>query len=69
MRQVLCPILVGRDEEMELLAGALKAVRAGHGGAVFVLGKAGIGKSRLAREVGDCASWGASTAASTISPR
>ena len=50
MRPVLCPILVGRDEEMELVAGALQGMPAGHGGAVFVLGEAGIGKSRLARE-------------------
>jgi predicted ATPase len=50
MREVLCPILVGRDEELELLADALAAVSASHGGAVFVLGEPGIGKSRLARE-------------------
>ena len=34
-RQVGCPILVGRDDELGLLAGALKA-EDGHGGAVFV---------------------------------
>ena len=50
MRQVLCPVLVGRDEEVRQLAAALAAARAGHGGAVLITGEAGVGKSRLARE-------------------
>jgi len=48
--QVLCPALVGRDEEARRLRAALAAAEAGRGGAVFLAGEAGIGKSRLVRE-------------------
>jgi DNA-binding CsgD family transcriptional regulator len=48
--QVLCPVLVGRDEEARRLQAALVAAEAGRGGAVFLTGEAGIGKSRLVRE-------------------
>jgi predicted ATPase len=47
MRQAPGAIPVGRDDEVKLFAGALKAVGAGYGGAVFVLVEARIGKSRL----------------------
>ena len=50
MQQVLCPVLVGRDEEARQLRAALAAAEAGRGGAVFLTGEAGIGKSRLVRE-------------------
>ena len=50
MRQVLCPVLVGRDEETRRLRAALAAAEAGRGSAVFLVGEAGIGKSRLVRE-------------------
>jgi predicted ATPase len=51
MRQVLCPVLVGRDDEARLLLDALDGAAGGHGGTWFVAGEAGVGKSRLAREV------------------
>jgi ATP/maltotriose-dependent transcriptional regulator MalT len=49
--QVLCPVLVGRDEEARRLRAALEAAGTGRGSAVFLAGEAGIGKSRLVREI------------------
>ncbi|MEV0581338.1 AAA family ATPase [Nonomuraea sp. NPDC050310] len=45
------PLLIGRDRESALLGALLTAARQGRGGAVFLTGDAGIGKSRL---VADC---------------
>ncbi|MFF8772290.1 AAA family ATPase [Kitasatospora sp. NPDC015120] len=45
-------ITVGRATELAMLGGALATARQQGGGAVFLLGEAGIGKSRLA---GECA--------------
>jgi len=42
--------LVGRDQELAALKGALKQLIDGHGQIVAVLGEAGIGKSRLVEE-------------------
>ncbi len=47
---MLCPVLVGRDEETRHLQAALAAAQAGQGGTVLLTGEAGIGKSRLVRE-------------------
>ncbi|GGL13213.1 hypothetical protein Sme01_20040 [Sphaerisporangium melleum] len=44
------PILVGRERELALLDHRLAAAREGRGGAVFLLGDPGIGKSRLSAE-------------------
>jgi DNA-binding CsgD family transcriptional regulator len=51
MVQVLCPVVVGRDAELEALDAALTAAMAGHGGCLVITGEPGIGKSRLAREL------------------
>jgi hypothetical protein len=45
------PDLVGRQWEMSAVAGLLNRALDGHGAVVGVVGSAGIGKSRLAREV------------------
>jgi DNA-binding CsgD family transcriptional regulator len=44
------PVLVGRDEQMAALDGALDSVRQGGPAAVLLGGEAGVGKSRLISE-------------------
>ncbi len=56
--QVLCAALVGRDEERGNLATALVAAEAGQGSIGFVLGEAGVGKSRLVDEIAALATEG-----------
>jgi tetratricopeptide (TPR) repeat protein len=46
---MLPDVLTGRDGELAILAGLVKAVAAGHGSAVLVEGEPGIGKSVLVR--------------------
>jgi DNA-binding CsgD family transcriptional regulator len=48
---VLCPVVVGRQAELDALDSALAAALGGVGRLVFVSGEPGIGKSRLAREL------------------
>jgi hypothetical protein len=48
---VLCPVLVGRRAEIQALESALAAALAGQGGCAVITGEAGIGKSRLIREL------------------
>jgi DNA-binding CsgD family transcriptional regulator len=51
MHTMLCPELVGRDAELGDLTAALDAAAGGRGGAVFVTGDEGVGKSRLTRDL------------------
>jgi predicted ATPase len=44
-------ILVGRNQELDLLAEALRAASRGTGGCLLLTGEAGIGKSRLLAEL------------------
>ncbi len=47
MRQILCPVVVGRHEELDLLQAALAEAVQGRGRLVLIQGEAGVGKSRL----------------------
>jgi DNA-binding CsgD family transcriptional regulator len=47
--QLLCPILVGRDDLLELIEGLAADAREGRGHALFLSGQAGLGKTRLIR--------------------
>ncbi len=49
--------LVGRDAERNALLRHIEAIASGQGGIVLLEGEAGIGKSRLVRELGAGASW------------
>ena len=46
---VQCPILVGRDDLLELFDRVIGEAAAGHGHTVFLSGQAGLGKTRLVR--------------------
>lgn len=48
---VRCPLLVGREGEIEVLTSALRQVTRGKGSAVFMFGEAGSGKTRLLRHL------------------
>src|SRR4051794_17387931 len=50
MDGVLCPVVVGRSEELAALAGLVADAADGRGGLAALVGEAGVGKSRLARE-------------------
>jgi predicted ATPase len=50
---LVSPVLVGRQAELESLAGGLERVLAGEQVTVLVGGEAGVGKSRLVRELID----------------
>ncbi|WP_436498564.1 AAA family ATPase [Actinokineospora sp. HUAS TT18] len=44
---------MGRDDELQAIESALTAARAGRGGALFLVGESGIGKTRLAAAAAD----------------
>ena len=46
------PPLVGREPELSLLLRGLEDARHGHGTLVWISGEAGVGKTRLAQEIG-----------------
>ena len=48
MRDVRCPVLIGREAQVEALTAAVDRATSGQGGLIFVVGEAGAGKSRLA---------------------
>ena len=47
LRAVRCPLLIGRDDLLELTDRRLDDVLAGHGQFLLLAGQAGIGKTRL----------------------
>lgn len=48
--RALCPVLVGRDQEISLLVRVFDEAADGRGATVVLRGEAGIGKTRLVRE-------------------
>ena len=48
-RPVLCPILVGRDEILEMVDARIVEAARGRGTTLFLSGQAGLGKTRLIR--------------------
>ena len=47
--RVRCPVVIGREVEIAAMAGLIAASGAGQGGAIFLTGEPGIGKSALLR--------------------
>jgi class 3 adenylate cyclase len=50
-RTALCPVLIRRDDELGVLEDALLAARRGESRFLVLAGEAGIGKTRLSREL------------------
>ena len=49
-KSVLCPVLIGREDDIELLHRLIMQSQGGEGHIALISGEAGIGKSRLVRE-------------------
>jgi DNA-binding CsgD family transcriptional regulator len=48
---MLCPVIIGRDAQIVALTSALDDAAMGQGGVVLITGEAGVGKTRLARDL------------------
>src|SRR4051812_39971517 len=46
-----CPVVIGRDSELAILTAFWHSVHTGHGRTVLLTGEAGVGKSRLLKEI------------------
>ena len=46
------PPMVGREHELSLLLRGLEGAQRGHGTLVWISGEPGVGKTRLAQEIG-----------------
>src|SRR5438105_9270440 len=53
MVTALCPVVVGRQQQLSQLEDALLEALRGDGGVVVLGGEAGLGKTRLANEVAE----------------
>ncbi|HUR77905.1 MAG TPA: AAA family ATPase [Acidimicrobiales bacterium] len=51
LQPMLCPVVVGRDRELDVLRVRVTAAEGGAGGVIGLVGDAGVGKTRLCREV------------------
>lgn len=49
-RRLLCPVVIGRDEEAGRVDEAVREAFLGRGGVVAVTGPAGVGKSVLVKQ-------------------
>ncbi|HEX5166612.1 MAG TPA: tetratricopeptide repeat protein [Thermomicrobiales bacterium] len=49
-RTIICPVVIGRDTQLSLLARAFEEVAGAQGQTLLLAGEAGIGKSRLVSE-------------------
>jgi predicted ATPase len=54
-RRWRCPVLVGREREVTILARAIGRLGEGAGSVTVLAGEAGIGKTRLARRASELA--------------
>jgi DNA-binding CsgD family transcriptional regulator len=52
---VVCPRIIGRDSQIAAIRGVLERVRGGAGQVALIVGEAGVGKSRMLREMTDAA--------------
>src|SRR6185503_16135152 len=50
-QSLICPILIGRENDLQLLDRLMMQSREKHGQIALIAGEAGIGKSRLVREI------------------